>query len=110
MKLYIGDYNLSSWSLRAWLALTHAKIPFDLEVIPLDRPETRAALAEVSPSLRVPVLHHGYTVIWDSLAICEYAAELEASSGSVERLWPTDASARAVARSAACEMHSGFTA
>jgi glutathione S-transferase len=108
VKLYIGDYNLSSWSLRAWLALTQAKIPFEAEVIRLDRPETRAALAEISPTEKVPVLHHGQTIIWDSLAICEYAAELEANSGSVERLWPTDRSVRAVARAAASEMHSGF--
>jgi glutathione S-transferase len=113
VKLYVGDYNLSSWSLRPWLVLTHAQIPFETEVIRLDRPETRAALAEVSPSQKVPVLHDGPTVIWESLAICEYAAELAASSGSAAgghaRLWPTDKAVRAVARAVASEMHAGFS-
>jgi glutathione S-transferase len=108
VKLFIGDYNLSSWSLRPWLVLTHAKLPFDVEVIRLDRPETRAALAEVSPTQKVPVLHDGTLVLWESLAICEYAAELAASQGHPDRLWPTDRQTRALARAVASEMHAGF--
>lgn len=108
VKLYIGDYNLSSWSLRPWLALTHAQIPFTTEVIRLDRPETTAAIARVSPTARVPVLHvptsRDPLVIWDSLAICEYAAEMAPAAA----LWPGDPHARAVARSVSCEMHTSF--
>lgn len=103
MKLYIGDYNLSSWSLRPWLALTHGQIPFETEVIPLDRPESKARLAAISPSGRVPALQDGALLIWESLAICEYAAER-----SKIPLWPEDPAARALARAVSCEMHAGF--
>lgn len=104
MKLYIGDYNLSSWSLRPWLALTHAGIPFDTERIWLNRPETRAELLRVSPTGKVPVLHDGDVVICESLAICELVADRHPAS------WPEDPLVRAVARAAACEMHAGFAA
>lgn len=102
MKLIVGDYNLSSWSLRPWLALTHAGIPFEVERIRLDQPGTKVEIARLSPSGRVPALHDGDLVIWDSLAICERVAERHPAS------WPEDPGARAVARSAAAEMHSGF--
>lgn len=102
MRLFVGDYNLSSWSLRPWLALTEAGIPFDTERIALNQPGTHAALLRVSPSARVPVLHHGSVILWESLAICEYVAEQHPGS------WPEDPIARAVARAASCEMHAGF--
>jgi glutathione S-transferase len=105
MKLVVGDYNLSSWSLRPWLALTHAGLAFEVERIRLDRPETKAAILAASPSGKVPALRlDDGVVVGDSLAICEYAAEHHPAS------WPADRTARAVARSAACEMHSGFAA
>jgi glutathione S-transferase len=104
--LYIGNKNYSSWSLRPWLALRWGGIPFEETVIPLGGPgygksqipEIRA----VSPSGRVPVLMVGELRIWDSLAICEWAAERCPS------LWPADPALRAVARSVSAEMHAGF--
>jgi glutathione S-transferase len=106
VKLYVGDFNLSSWSLRPWLALTQAGVPFETVRIRLDRPTSRAALTVSSPSGRVPVLHHGNLVVWESLAICEYAAELAPDAG----LWPAEPGARAVARAVSSEMHAGFAA
>jgi glutathione S-transferase len=103
--LYIGDRNLSSWSLRAWLAVVVSGAEFDEEIIRLDRPETAAQLA-VSPSHRVPALRHGELVICDSLAICEYVADLFPDA----HLWPEDVHRRAHARSVSCEMHAGFAA
>jgi glutathione S-transferase len=103
-QLVIGNKNYSSWSLRPWLAARHAGIEFDEIRIALDTPETAALLQHYSPSCKVPVWREGDLVIWDSLAICEYLAE------QVPALWPTDAAARAVARSVSAEMHSGFTA
>lgn len=104
--LVVGNKNYSSWSLRPWLALRQAGVQFRELVIPLYRPESRDKILEQSPSGRVPALRHGRVVVWDSLAICEYVAELfpEAS------LWPAEREARAVARSICAEMHSGFAA
>jgi len=102
--LVIGNKNYSSWSLRAWLAMSHAGIAFDEVRIPLSVPTTRADILRHSPAGRVPVLHDGPVTVWDSLAICEYQAERHPDAG----LWPRDASVRAVARSVAAEMHSGF--
>lgn len=106
LTLTIGDKNLSSWSLRPWLLMKQAGIPFTEENIKLDRPETRKILAEKTPSGLVPFLTHGEIKIWDSLAIMEYVAELFPE----KQLWPEDAGARALARSVAAEMHSGFSA
>lgn len=104
LHLVIGNKNYSSWSLRPWMALTMAGIPFRETVIPLDTPETAKLIAEHSGAGRVPVLHHGRQVVWESLAIMEYLAELFPE----KHLWPKTASARAVARSVANEMHAGF--
>ncbi len=104
-KLFIGDKNLSSWSLRPWLALKQTGIPFAEHLIRLDRPTSKTDLLRVSPSGRVPCLVDGNLVIWDSLAICEYLAE-KFPQGA---LWPADAAVRARARSVSAEMHSGFT-
>jgi glutathione S-transferase len=104
--IYIGNKNYSSWSLRGWLALKHTGVPFDEEVIPLDEANTRANILRQSPSGRVPALRHGEDVIWDSLAIGEYLAELFPAA----RLWPEGAQARAAARAVSAEMHSGFAA
>jgi glutathione S-transferase len=102
--LTIGNRNYSSWSLRAWLALKQAGTAFEEIVVPLDRPETHGAILQRSPSGRVPALDHKGLVIWDSLAIAVYLAELFPKA----KLWPADASARGVARAVTAEMHSGF--
>jgi glutathione S-transferase len=106
LHLIIGNKNYSSWSLRPWMALTMAGIPFQETVIPLDTPETARLIAEHSGAGRVPVLHHGRQVVWESLAIMEYLAELFPE----KHLWPKAVSARAVARAVANEMHAGFGA
>jgi glutathione S-transferase len=112
--LYVGNKNYSSWSLRPWLVLTWSGLPFDTRAIGLGGPgygEGRMAdVLAISPSGRVPALHLGArehdAVIWDSLAISEWAAERAPEAG----LWPDDPVARAVGRAAACEMHAGFHA
>ena len=95
LHLIIGNKNYSSWSLRPWMAMTMADIPFKETVVPLYLPETKAAIEEHSKAGRVPVLHHGKLVIWDSLAILEYLAE----TFPEKKLWPVGKTARAVARS-----------
>src|SRR5579863_9128638 len=106
--LYIGTRNFSSWSLRPWLAMKMAQITFTEIVIPLRRPETKTAIRQQSPSSKVPLLmiehKNDKEWVWDSLAICETLAERFPSA----QLWPSDAAARAQARSIAAEMHSGF--
>ncbi len=108
--LYVGNKNYSSWSMRPWLALTWAGIPFEERVIPLGGPgygqSKIPAVVAVSPSGRVPALEVDGITLWDSLAICEWAAELAPSA----LLWPEDPRARAVCRSVTCEMHSSFAA
>jgi glutathione S-transferase len=103
LTLIIGNKNYSSWSLRAWLFMKHVGAEFDEVVVPLDSPDTHEELARYGPSGRVPVLRHGDLTVWDSLAICEYVAELGGKG------WPQTREARAAARSVSAEMHSGFT-
>ncbi|MFC5302119.1 glutathione S-transferase family protein [Azospira restricta] len=103
-QLVIADKNLSSWSLRPWLALSVAGIDFAEVNIRLGQPDTRHQILRYSPSGKVPCLIDGRIVVWDSLAICEYAAELAPT------LWPADAAARAEARAVSAEMHAGFAA
>ena len=104
MELVIGTKRWSSWSMRPWLALKHAGIAFDERLVPLREHHTTGTIAEHSPSGKVPALREGDLVVWDSLAISEYLAERYAEAG----LWPADPAARALARSASAEMHSGF--
>ena len=106
LVLTIGNKNYSSWSMRPWVAMRHAGIPFTEVVVPLDQPGTAAAILARSPSGRVPALLRGALTIWDSLAILEHLAE----SFPKARLWPAAGDARAVARSVSAEMHSGFAA
>jgi glutathione S-transferase len=106
ITLIIGNRNYSSWSLRAWLALEATGQPHDEVVIPLGRPETTEEILRWSPTGRVPALCDGERTLWDSLAICEHLAETFPTA----RLWPEEPQARAVARSVAAEMHSGFIA
>jgi glutathione S-transferase len=102
--LFITNKNYSSWSLRPWVLMRELGIPFAERLRQLAVGSNWALFREFSPSGRVPCLRDGPTVVWDSLAITEYLAERHPT------VWPRDAAARAWARSAAAEMHSGFTA
>lgn len=109
LTLYIGNRVYSSWSIRSWLVLNYAGLDFDTVEIELDaegygKRQIKQVL-EISPSGTVPVLNHDGLIIWDSLAICEYVAELAPD----RELWPTSPKARAVARALTAEMHAGFT-
>jgi glutathione S-transferase len=102
--LVIGSKNYSSWSLRPWLFLRKVGFEFQERVIHFDAADYRAQIIAFSPSARVPLLIDGELKVWDSLAICEYAAE------RTQRGLPKGRAARAIARSVAAEMHSGFQA
>lgn len=106
MQLVIGNKNYSSWSLRPWLGLKVAGVPFDEILLPLYEPEGKARRLAFSPTGKVPLLVDGSLKVWDSLAIAEYVAEKFPDCG----LWPVDVTARSIARSACAEMHSGFSA
>ncbi|MBM3488209.1 MAG: glutathione S-transferase family protein [Alphaproteobacteria bacterium] len=106
LTLVIGNKNYSSWSLRPWLALAVAGIPFDEIVIPLYRDDTKALLARHAPAGKVPVLRDGAIVVWESLAILAYLAKRHPEAG----LWPDQRAARAHALAASHEMHAGFAA
>lgn len=102
--LVIGNKNYSSWSLRPWLALRKAGIPFDEVKVLLDKPDTKERILKHTPAGKVPALVVDGHTVWDSLAICEWAAERKPD------LWPKDPTDRAHARSISAEMHSGFQA
>lgn len=103
--LHIGNKNYSSWSLRPWVVMKALDIPFAEHLVPFhDQEAWTDYRASVSPSGMVPLLGDGEVMVWDSLAIAEYLAERH------DGVWPADAKARAFARSAAAEMHSGFAA
>lgn len=104
--LVIGNKNYSSWSLRPWLLLRHFGVAFDEIRLLLDTDAFAAEVRHYSPTGKVPALRDGDLAIWDSLAICEYANERWLDG----RGWPRDLRARAVARTAAAEMHAGFAA
>lgn len=104
--LVIGNKNYSSWSLRGWLAAKLSGIGFEEVLVRISEPEFRPELLRHSPSGLVPVLKHRERVIWESLAIIEYLAELRPDAG----LWPADDGPRAFARSVSAEMHAGFRA
>jgi glutathione S-transferase len=106
LTLVIGNKNYSSWSLRPWLLMSYYQLPFSELKLPLDTPEFYQRIANYSPTMRVPVLIDGDETIWDSLAICEVINERYLDG----KAWPKELKARAAARSAAAEMHSGFTA
>ncbi|MDD0970794.1 MULTISPECIES: glutathione S-transferase family protein [Pseudomonas] len=106
LHLIIGDKLLSSWSLRAALALELTGAPYTEELVKLGKPDTRERLLAHSPTAKVPLLKTARGTVADSLAIAEYLAEQFPS----EQLWPTDIAARAQARSACAQMHSGFFA
>jgi glutathione S-transferase len=104
LKLVIGNKNYSSWSMRAWVAMTAFGIPFEEVKVGLDRPDTAPRIAQYSAAGRVPVLIAGEITVWDSFAICEYLAEQFPN----KQMWPDNVEARAMARSICAEMHSGF--
>jgi glutathione S-transferase len=104
LRLIIGNKNYSSWSMRPWLAMKVAGIPFEETVISLDDPQFKATVHGISPAGKVPALADGHVRVWESLAILDYLAERFPQPG----LWPPDAAARALARAIAAEMHAGF--
>jgi glutathione S-transferase len=104
LRLIIGNKNYSSWSLRPWIAMKTAGIAFAETVISLDAPDFKAQITALSGAGKVPLLLDGEVRVWDSLAILEYLAEKFPKAG----LWPAQEQARAHARAAAAEMHSGF--
>lgn len=104
--LVIGNKNYSSWSLRPWLLMRASGIAFEERRLAMDTPAFAGEVAALSPTRRVPVLHDGGLVVWDSLAICEYVNDRWLHG----RGWPERLDSRALARSAASEMHSGFPA
>jgi glutathione S-transferase len=105
-RFIAGNRNYSSWSLRAWLCLRRAGLDAAVTVLPMDTPEFEARIEALSPTRRVPVLHLGDECLWDSLAIAETVNERYAAGS----LWPEDPALRALGRSMAAEMHSGFAA
>lgn len=102
--LLIGNKNESSWSMRPWLLLREAGVPFEEHVLLFETDGWRDEILKHSPTGRVPVLRHGELVVWDSLAICEYVADVFPE----KRLWPEDRAQRALARAVSAEMHAGF--
>lgn len=105
-KLVIASKNYSSWSLRAWLALEQTGAPYEEILISTADPDWHDQIERLSPSGKVPLLIEDGLQVGDSLAIIEYLNERFPKAG----LWPSDAKARVVARSAAAEMHAGFMA
>jgi len=106
MELIVGNLAFSTWSLRPWLVLKRCGAEFSVREVPLHGPDSARLLAEHSPTGKVPALNVEGVTIWDSMAICDFAAERYPEA----RLWPADAPARWLARSVACEMHSSFMA
>ena len=110
LKLYIGNKNYSSWSMRPWVLLKQAGIAFEEVMVSFDSFEPgsrfKQQMNQVSPVGKVPVLVEGEVTVWDTLAIVEYAAERFPEA----HLWPREAPARARARSVCAEMHAGFMA
>ncbi len=101
--LYIANKNYSSWSLRPWVLMRELAIDFSERQVIFGQASSWESYRTLSPSGKVPCLVHGTLAVWDSLSITEYLAERHAG------VWPSDPVARAWGRSAAAEMHSGFT-
>ena len=102
-RLYIGNRRYSSWSMRGWLAVKLAGLDVEEVMIHFSRPGPTEAITKLSPNGLVPYLEHRGARVWESLAVCEYCAEITPS------LWPADPIARAHARAISAEMHAGFT-
>ena len=106
MKLYIGNKNYSSWSLRPWIGLKTAGIEFEEILVPFEMAAGNPKFKSFSPTGKVPCLVDGDLTVWESLAILEYAADRFSDKG----LWPEQIERRAVARAVSHEMHGGFSA
>ena len=110
LKLYIGNKNYSSWSMRPWVLMAQTGIEFEEVKLRFDSfsgdSDFKQRLGKISPAGKVPVLLDGELVVWDTLAIAEYLAEKFPEL----HLWPRGAPERARARSVSAEMHSGFGA
>ncbi len=108
LKLFVGNKNYSSWSMRNWVLLRQAGIPFEEVVVRFDSfdagSQFKSTMSALTPTGKVPVLLDGELAIWDTLAIAEYVAE----QFPEKNLWPQDKAARARARSICAELHSGF--
>ncbi|MBD2440174.1 glutathione S-transferase family protein [Nostoc sp. FACHB-110] len=104
LTLVIGNKNYSSWSLRPWIIMKQVGLEFQEINIALYKPDSGEKIRQYSPSGRVPALIHDDLIIWDSIAICEYLAEVFPHL----YWWPQDKKHRAIARSISAEMHSGF--
>jgi glutathione S-transferase len=109
LKLFVGNKNYSSWSMRPWVLLRQAGIAFEEEVVRFDSFDADSSfkqrLSGLTPTAKVPVLVDEDLAVWDTLAIAEYLAERYPE----KHLWPADPADRARARSICAEMHSGFT-
>ena len=103
--LVIANKCYSSWSMRPWLLMKQFGIAFDEISVPLDLPDTKAKVLKHSPAGKVPILIDGDVTVWETIAIMEYVGEAYGVP-----VWPADRKARAMARSIAAEMHSGFSA
>jgi glutathione S-transferase len=103
-RLLIGNKAWSSWSLRPWLLMRRFGVPFEEINVRLRQADTRAQILAHSPAGMVPALIVGDLVVWDSLAIIEFVQDRHPEFG----IWPREGAARAIARSVAAEMHSGF--
>jgi glutathione S-transferase len=114
LQLFIGNKNYSSWSMRPWVLLKQAGIPFEEVMVRFDsfNPDSqfKKTLQGLTPTGKVPLLMDGDLAVWDTLAIAEYVAEYAAEQFPEKHLWPADRAARAGARSICAEMHAGFTA
>ena len=109
LQLVIGNKNYSSWSMRPWVLLRQAGIPFEEVQLKFEDADGGLRIAGIEPyskARKVPVLLIDGEPVWDSLAICETVAEMFPD----KHLWPESDAARRVARSACAEMHSGFQA
>ncbi len=103
-KLYIGNKNYSSWSMRAWLCLKKVGIDFEEILITLRTNQTKENILKISPSGKIPCLIHNNLKIWDSLAIALYLEETFPEAN----LFPKNKEIRHFAQSICAEMHSGF--
>ncbi len=101
--LYIGNKNYSSWSLRPWVLMRSLGIQFEERVMTFDKEDNNEKFRQFSPNGKVPCLHDGNQVVWDSMGITEFLADRH------PRIWPEQAEAKVWARCVAAEMHSGFT-
>ena len=106
LTLVIGNKNYSSWSLRPWVLLKYFSIPFEEILVPLRQGNYKTELLKYSPTGKAPTLIHGAVKIWESLAICEYLADIFPEL----KMWPEKLEDRALARSISAEIHAGFSA